>query len=64
MFFSPGMDTEIWFLPWLSTVAPLVPALTRSLRMVTMVLELSLADRPVGLVHHGQAAVEVEAELG
>ena len=32
-----GSSTEIWFLPWLATVAPLVPALTRSLRMVTMV---------------------------
>jgi beta-lactamase regulating signal transducer with metallopeptidase domain len=36
-FFSPGMDTEIWFLPWLATVAPLVPAFTRLLMMVTMV---------------------------
>jgi len=36
-FFSPGIDTDIWFLPWLSTVAPLVPVLTRLLRMVTMV---------------------------
>ena len=41
-FFSPGMDTEIWFPPWLSTLAPVVPALTRSLRMVTMVASWAL----------------------
>ena len=37
VFFSPGICTEIWFFPWLATVAPLVPALTRLFRMVTMV---------------------------
>ncbi len=38
MFFSPGICTEIWFFPWLATVAPLAPpASTRLLRMVTMV---------------------------